>query len=200
MDGAGGSVVGPSITRLRVLTLVLSVPAVALAVLPVVLDPDSPWLASSILLLVLVPVLVGVVVHIANNHRLTVRGPDLVYTDWRGREHVVPGADIATASIGMVGGPMNQGAPRKRLVIERHSTGPPLVIDIGLWNQDEIRRLLVGFGVEVEHAGRSVRWLQYYPPGHRPPFTHRHPTLMGLLSVVGFVAAVAVIIGILEGS
>lgn len=185
-------VVRPSTAQLRKAVL-LAIPALALAVLPSLGD-DTGWkILGAILIVILIP-LVVVLVMLWRNKRLAQRGESLVYVDWRGREHLIPGSDIATAGFVMIPPPAG-GAPDQRLIVERHSEAPPLVVSVGMWDKFEIRQLLAGLGVEVEPFELTVTRAQLVAnlPGYRPPLVERHPAAVGLL---GTAVVLAVFVGL----
>jgi hypothetical protein len=191
------AVVRPSPARLRRLFL-LALPALALIVLPELGDGGQLELVLVTLGLVLVPFLVGVVLHFRNKH-LTRRGDDLVHVDWRGREQLVPRSDIAVAgfvTVARSGG----SAPDERLVIERHSGAPPLVVGVTAWDQDEIRRLLTGLGVEVEPGTHAVtrKQLRADLSGYHPPLLERHPILIALVAAVVMLVVVVVVVAVTD--
>jgi hypothetical protein len=189
-------VVRPSPARLRRI-LLLAIPAVALTLLPAFADETGLTVVTVVLLLVLAPVLAGVVMTFRNK-RLAQRGGDLVYADWRGREQVVPGGDIASAGFVLVVYATEGGTPDERLVIERRSAAPPLVVGVSSWDQYEIRRLLAGLGVQVQRSGLALtrRQLRENLPGYRPPVLERHPFLAALAIMGVILGVVAVIVGI----
>lgn len=189
MGEPDGVIVRPSAARLR-RTLLLAVPALALAVLPALADESELRFLSVVLVLTLVPVIAGVVLHFRNK-RLALRGGNLVYVDWRGREQVVPGPDIASVGFVTVANP-GGGTPDERLVVERHSDAPPLLVGVSAWDQYEIRRLLAALGVAVEPVQLTVTrgQLRANLPGYRPPLHERHPYLIAMVIVVVVIAAV----------
>lgn len=197
MGEPGSVVVRPSPARLRRL-LLLALPAAALTVLPALADEGQLKLLSVVLALLLVPVVVGVVLHFRNKH-LTRRGDHLVHADWRGREQLVPRSDIAAAGFVAV---VNRGSdtPDERLVVERHSGVPPLVVGVNAWDHHEIRRLLAGLGVRVEPGTHEVtrKQLRADLPGYRPPLLERHPNLIALLVVVIVLVVVVVVVAITD--
>jgi hypothetical protein len=179
--------------------LLLALPAVALALLPAIGDRDGLIIAGTALLVVLVPVVVGLLL-VFRNKRLASRGRDLVFADWRGREQVVPAADIASVGFVRVVYAVEGGAPDERLVVERHSDAPPLVIGVSYWDQHEIRRLLTGLGVEVQRTGLALtrRQLREDLAGYRPPLLERRSFLIAMAIIVVVLLVTVIAVGFLD--
>ncbi|OBA79710.1 hypothetical protein A9W99_19690 [Mycobacterium sp. 1164966.3] len=181
----------------RAFLLVLIVLPVGLALLKATTNVAD----SLVFLLVLVSVCIaGIALYVMYVMRtgLGRSGNDLVFTDWLGRQQVIPLADIDRAVFVRLRAGEANTVPDKRLLLRRRSGAPPLMFRVGLWKTDQIVGFLNTRGIAVNSAEQpmSAKKVAHEFPGARFSWSDRHPVLLGLgvVLVVGAVIAAAAVV------
>ncbi|MCM3921891.1 hypothetical protein ND748_09500 [Frankia sp. AiPs1] len=123
--------------------------------------------------------------------RVIVRDGNLTLVDWLGRAKTVPCADVRLASLVSVRQIATSG-PRIRVIVERVSPAPPLMMIGTALNRERTRRLFERTGIPVRVVGRTVRSAQLPEsfPGLQLGLNDRRPALAGFLGA----AAISVVL------
>ncbi len=125
---------------------------------------------------------------------VVVRDGNLTLVDLWGREMTVPCDDVRLASLVSVRQIATSG-PRTRVIVERVSPAPPLMLIGAALNRERTRRLLERKGLPVRVVARTVRAAQLPAsfPGLKLGLNDRRPLLAAFL-VAAAIAVVLLII------
>lgn len=122
---------------------------------------------------------------------MVVRNGNLTLVDWRGRETTVPCDDVRLASLVRVQQTATSG-PHTRIIVERVSSAPPVMMISAALNRERTRRLLERKGLPVRVVARTARVAQLPAsfPGLHLGLSDRRPFLVAFLVT----AAIAVVL------